>query len=66
MIFQHSNKNLKKKIIKKIIYRNNINEFSIESQICNISEIMEDTKENISDNEYKIIMDNLMNLYNKI
>ena len=30
------------------------------SQISQISEIMEDIKEKISDNEYKIIMDNLM------
>ena len=34
------------------------------SQIFKISEIMEDIKEKISDNEYKIIMDNLMNLHN--
>ena len=34
------------------------------SQISQISEIMEDIKEKISDNEYKIIMDNLMNLHN--
>lgn len=30
------------------------------SQICKISEIMEDIKEDIKDNQYKIIMDNLM------
>ncbi len=34
------------------------------SQIFKFSEIMEDIKEKISDNEYKIIMDNLMNLHN--
>ncbi len=34
------------------------------SQISNISEIMECIKEKISNNEYIIIMDNLMNLHN--
>ena len=34
------------------------------SQISQISEIMEDIKEKISDNEYKIIMDNLMKIHN--
>ena len=33
-------------------------------QISEFSEIMDDIKEKISDNEYKIIMDNLMNLHN--
>ena len=36
------------------------------SQIFKISEVMEDIKETISDNKYKIIMDNLMNLHNNI
>ena len=34
------------------------------SQISQISEIIEDIKEKISDNEYKIIMDNLMKVHN--
>ena len=34
------------------------------SQISQISEIIEDIKEKISDNEYKIIMDNLMIIHN--
>ena len=34
------------------------------SQISQISEIIEDIKEKISDNEYKIIMDNLMKIHN--
>ena len=33
------------------------------SQISKISEIMEDIKEKITDNEYKIIMDSLMEIY---
>ena len=33
-------------------------------QISEFSEIMDDIKENTSDNEYKIIMDNLINLHN--
>ena len=34
------------------------------SQISQISEIIEDIKEKISDNEYKIIMDSLMKIHN--
>ena len=34
------------------------------SQIAQISGIMEDIKEKISDNEYKIIMDSLMKIHN--
>ena len=34
------------------------------SQISNILEIMEDIKEKTSDNKYKTITDNLMNLHN--
>ena len=34
------------------------------SQISQISEIMEDIKEKISDNEYKMIMDSLMKIHN--
>ena len=34
------------------------------SQICKISEIMEDIKQNITDNQYKIIMDSLMEIKN--
>ena len=33
------------------------------SQISKISEIIEDIKEKITDNEYKIIMDSLMEIY---
>ena len=32
------------------------------SQICKISEIMEDIKQNITDNQYKTIMDSLMEI----
>ena len=35
------------------------------SQICKISEIMEDIKEDIKDNQYKIVMDSLMRLNNE-
>jgi hypothetical protein len=34
-------------------------------QISKIPEFMEDIKCNISDHQYEIIMDNLMNLHNK-
>ena len=35
------------------------------SQICKISEIMEDIKEDIKDNQYKMVMDSLMRLNNE-
>ena len=35
------------------------------SQICKISEIIEDIKEDIKDNQYKMVMDSLMRLNNE-
>ena len=60
-MFQHSNKNLKKEFYK-IIYRNKIFIDIIYSR-DKILDVMEDIKQNITDNEYKIIMDSLKEIY---